>query len=83
VSVPRFHFEQALAELEQLVQRLEQADLPLETALQEFERGTALARQCREALTQAEQKVQILTEQGGQAELQPFKGDTVGLGNAN
>ncbi len=83
MSVPRFHFEQALAELEQLVQRLEQADLPLETALQEFERGTALARQCREALTQAEQKVQILTEQGGQAGLQPFKGDTVGLGNAN
>lgn len=73
MSQPNFHFEQALGELERLVQRLEQADLPLETAIQEFERGAALARQCREALTQAEQRVQILTERNGQPELQNFQ----------
>ncbi len=81
MSQTHFHFEQALGELERLVQRLEQSDLPLETALQEFERGAALARQCREALTQAEQRVQVLVERNGQAELQSFPAPGTGHGN--
>ncbi len=38
-------FEKALSELEQIVTRLESGDLPLEEALNEFERGVQLARQ--------------------------------------
>ncbi len=38
-------FETALSELEQIVTRLESGDLPLEEALNEFERGVQLARQ--------------------------------------
>jgi exodeoxyribonuclease VII small subunit len=38
-------FETALGELEQIVNRLESGDLPLEEALSEFERGVQLARQ--------------------------------------
>jgi exodeoxyribonuclease VII small subunit len=53
-------FETALSELEQIVTRLESGDLPLEDALNEFERGVQLARQGQVKLQQAEQRVQIL-----------------------
>ena len=56
-------FEQALAELEAVVERLEHGELPLEEALTQFERGIALARSCQDALKQAEQKVEILLAQ--------------------
>ena len=51
-------FETALAQLEQLVQKLESGDLSLETSLQEYERGVQLTRVCQQALKQAEQRVQ-------------------------
>ncbi|GAB4288077.1 MAG: exodeoxyribonuclease VII small subunit [Thiohalomonadaceae bacterium] len=70
-----FDFEQALAELEQLVERMEQGDLSLEQSLKDFERGIALTRACQGALKEAEQKVQILTSQSGKEELEPFAGD--------
>jgi exodeoxyribonuclease VII small subunit len=57
-----FDFEQAMADLEAVVARLEQGDVPLEEALQAFERGVALTRACQEALAAAEQKVEILLE---------------------
>lgn len=53
-------FETALGELEQIVNRLESGDLPLEEALSEFERGVQLARQGQSQLQKAEQRVQIL-----------------------
>jgi exodeoxyribonuclease VII small subunit len=68
-------FEQALAELEQLVERLERGDLPLDEALRAFERGVALTRHCQTSLKSAQQKVEILLKKSGQAELlQPFAG---------
>ena len=65
-------FEQALAELEALVERMEQGETTLEESLQHFERGIALTRTCQEALKEAEQKVQMLIEKDGRAELTPF-----------
>jgi len=67
-------FEAAMAELEALVQRLEQGDLPLEDMLRQFERGVALTRRCQGALREAEQKVQILSGSGEDAESEPFAG---------
>jgi exodeoxyribonuclease VII small subunit len=67
-------FEQALAELEKLVERLERGDLPLDEALKTFERGVALTRHCQTSLKAAQQKVEILLKKGGQVELQPFAG---------
>ncbi len=55
-------FEQALKELESLVERLENGDLSLEESLQTFERGIRLSRECQKALRRAEQKIQILSE---------------------
>ncbi|MCP1673742.1 exodeoxyribonuclease VII small subunit [Natronocella acetinitrilica] len=58
-------FEQALKELESLVERMEQGELTLEESLRSFERGVELTRLCQRALKDAEQKVEILTTEGG------------------
>lgn len=68
-------FETALKELEAIVSRLENGDLPLEDALNEFERGVQLARQGQQKLQQAEQRVQILLSENENAPLTPFKPD--------
>jgi exodeoxyribonuclease VII small subunit len=65
-------FEQALAELEKLVERLERGDLPLDEALKTFERGVELTRQCQGALKAAQQRVEILLKRNGQPESEPF-----------
>lgn len=65
-------FERALAELENLVERLESGDLPLDEALQTFERGVALTRQCQSALKSAQQKVEILLKRSAAAGVEPF-----------
>jgi len=65
-------FEAALAELEQIVERLEQGELSLEESLRQFERGIELTRNCQKALRQAEQKISILSR-GQQGEtIEPF-----------
>ena len=65
-------FEDSLAELEQLVERMEQGDITLEESLKSFERGVTLTRTCQKALQEAEQKVQLLLEKKGQQTLEPF-----------
>jgi exodeoxyribonuclease VII small subunit len=65
-------FEDALHELEQLVERMEQGQMTLEDSLKAFERGVQLTRTCQTALREAEQKVQVLLEENGQAAFKPF-----------
>jgi exodeoxyribonuclease VII small subunit len=65
-------FEQALGELEAVVERLEHGDLPLEEALKQFERGIELTRGCQASLKQAEQRVEILLQKTPEAEPAPF-----------
>lgn len=65
-------FESSLSELESIVARLESGELPLEEALNEFERGVQLARQSQKKLQQAEQRVQILLSDNDNAPLSPF-----------
>jgi exodeoxyribonuclease VII small subunit len=65
-------FEQALGELETVVERLEHGELPLDEALKQFERGIELARGCQDALKQAEQRVEILLQKNPDAEPEPF-----------
>ena len=65
-------FEQALAELEALVARLERGDLPLDEALQTFERGVELTRHCQDSLKAAQQRVEILLKRNGRPEPEPF-----------
>jgi exodeoxyribonuclease VII small subunit len=68
-------FEQSLTELEALVARLEQGDVPLEEALKNFERGVALTRQCQTALRAAQQKVEVLLTRNGEETVEDFEDD--------
>lgn len=69
---PEPSFEQALAELEALVESLEHGELSLEESLKSFERGVELTRSCQQSLKVAEQRVRILTQKNSEAELEPF-----------
>jgi len=69
------NFEKDLQELEDLVEKMEGGDLSLEDSLVHFERGIVLTRACQKALTEAEQKIQILLAEGGSQKLQPFSSD--------
>lgn len=72
------NFEEALEELESLVEQMEDGDLSLEESLAAFEKGVKLARECQEALKAAEQRVQVLLRQGGaegDEQLAPFAGE--------
>jgi exodeoxyribonuclease VII small subunit len=66
-------FEKSLLELEQLVERLESGDLPLEDALKTFERGVALTRECQSALKAAQARIDVLVKRGNDFEVQPFE----------
>lgn len=61
-------FESALEELETLVERMETGEASLEDSLKDFERGIELTRGCQSALTEAEQKVEILLKKDGKPE---------------
>ncbi len=65
-------FELAMRDLEELVERLEQGDLPLEESLAAFERGVMLTRACQAALKDAEQKVEILLKKAGEPTVEEF-----------
>ena len=69
-------FEEALAELEGLVQRLEKGELPLEESLAAFERGMTLVRQLGDRLAQVEQRVEVLLRSdAGKLFLRPLRDD--------
>jgi exodeoxyribonuclease VII small subunit len=69
-------FEDALAELEGLVQRLEKGELPLEESLAAFERGMVLVRQLGDRLTQVEERVEkLLRTDTGKLVLAPLRDD--------
>ena len=57
-----FQFETALQTLTQLVEKMEQGQLPLEESLKCYEQGVGLIRECHNALEAAKQQVQILTQ---------------------
>lgn len=64
-------FEDAIAELESIVQTLEQGEQSLEESLEQFERGVSLSRFCQDSLNHAEQKVKILLKNdNGEEELE-------------
>ncbi len=66
------NFEKAMNQLEELVEDMEQGDLPLEDALKQFEKGIALAADCQQALSNAEQKVTQLIEKNAELLEKPF-----------
>ena len=65
-------FEDTLAELEGIVQRLEKGELPLEDSLAAFERGIGLVRALSQRLAEVEQRVEVLLKSdAGKLTLRP------------
>jgi exodeoxyribonuclease VII small subunit len=70
-SVP---FEEALKNLETIVESMESGELPLETLLTRFEEGTRLIKVCQEKLEEAQLKIQRLEKNAaGEPALKPFE----------
>ena len=68
------NFEEAMKRLEQIVQKLEDGELPLEESLKVFEEGMGLVRHCSSKLEEAEKKVTMLVEESGNQTVQiPFE----------
>ena len=62
-EVDKLSFEEALAELEQIVRGLESGQQKLEDAINAYERGAALRRHCEAKLAEAEARVAAIVQQ--------------------
>lgn len=65
--------EASLSEIDALIEKMEQGELSLEQSLERFERGIVLIKHCQKVLQEAEQKVQILMQNNGEEDLQPYE----------
>lgn len=69
-------FEKAMKQLDQIVQDLEEGDIPLEKAFNKFEEGMALSKFCADRLDETEKKVSLLMENSqGDIEEKDFSGE--------
>ena len=77
-------FEDALKKLQQIVDRLEKGDMPLEEAMESFTEGIGLAQLCHRKLEEAEEKVRVLVQnqQGSWTEAPFEKSDRTPDGDA-
>jgi len=75
-SSEKLNFEAISEKLEELISQLENSDsMPLEASLEAFETGIRLTREAQQVLSEAEQKVQMLTEKNGDMVVSPLPGD--------
>jgi exodeoxyribonuclease VII small subunit len=75
-DIAAMNFEDALAELEQIVRRLEGGQVKLDEAIQSYERGAQLKRHCERKLNEAQQRVdRIVIGPKGAVGLEPVKLD--------
>ena len=71
------NLETAMAEITQLIDKMEHGELTLEQSLGQFERGITLVKHCQKILEDAEQKVKILIQNNNQENLTAY-GDEQG-----
>ena len=76
-EISQLSFEQALGALEDIVQKLESGDVPLDKSIELYERGEALRKHCQARLDSAQQRIEkIVTDQSGKlAGTQPLDAD--------
>ena len=70
---PAASFESGLQELEQIVKEMESGDLPLERALELYEKGMKLSERCRKQLEEAETRIEMLVRKGDKVQAEPFR----------
>ncbi|EOS58114.1 exodeoxyribonuclease VII small subunit [Paenibacillus barengoltzii] len=67
------NFEDAMNQLEDIVSQLERGDVPLEKAIDLFQQGMRLSQICGQKLAQVERKIEMIVEEDGAVEKQPFQ----------
>lgn len=71
----KMKFEEALGELERVVEQLESGDLSLEESLAAFEEGVRLVKFCNQKLAEVEKKIELLVkDKEGRAQFKPLAG---------
>lgn len=77
-AVEKMSFEEAMAELDQVVAKLESGSAPLEKSIELYTRGTALKAHCEALLKNAQAKIEKITldEKGGADSVAPFDADS-------
>jgi exodeoxyribonuclease VII small subunit len=69
-------FEEAVSELESIVERLEKGELPLDDSIEIFQRGIELSKYCSNRLNEVEKRISLLIEdENGEVKEEPFKGE--------
>ena len=68
-------FETGLQQLELIVKEMESGELPLERALELFEKGMQLSETCRKQLEEAETRIEMLIRKGDKVQAEPFRPD--------
>ncbi len=61
-------FEGAIKELTEIVHKIESGETPLQSSLEQYERGMALIKHCREILEKAEKRIEKISESKEQGE---------------
>ena len=74
-------FEDALLRLEEIVEALEEGQIPLAESLSRYEQGIKLLKQCYQSLSQAERRIELLNrvDSAGKAQSEPFDDSAISL----
>lgn len=72
---PEITFEEALTQLEEIVEQLENGDVPLEKAIEAFQKGMNLSKLCHQKLEQVERKIEQLVQEGDDWVKKPLNWD--------
>jgi exodeoxyribonuclease VII small subunit len=62
-GIAQLSFEQAIAALTEIVEKVEQGQMALQDSLDQYERGMALIKHCRTILQEAEQRIERITQE--------------------
>lgn len=65
-------FEEAISQLEEIIENLEDKDISLDEALEKYEQGVKLSKFCSNKLEQAEEKIEIIKDEKGAIELENY-----------
>ena len=68
----KFNFNKGLLQLEEIINKMESGELSLEDSLKYFEEGVKIHRQCHTALTDAEQRISVLSDSDNYSKEKPF-----------
>ncbi|MDC1386599.1 exodeoxyribonuclease VII small subunit [Candidatus Thioglobus sp.] len=68
----KFNFNKGLLQLEEIINKMESGELSLEDSLKYFEEGVKIHRQCHTALTDAEQRISVLSDSDNYSEEKPL-----------